>query len=216
MNYTKEDYINNPGGTSSLPYWKSISIELPENLIILHNSDKDDIDKYINLYDYDIFFKLVHDYKNMAEYSLKEPYYFKSFNKHKDIPMVKYIINNSYEYIHVEEKDILNWTKEESYDEDLWVFIMKDNKPIGLCLGNFDINTGECSLEWMQILPEYRRKGLGFSLIMEILNRSNKKADFATVSGDFNNEYNPKGLYKKCGFKGKDLWYVIDKNKRRK
>ena len=36
-------------------------------------------------------------------------------------------------------------------------------------------------------------------------------ADFTTVSGEVDNKTNPEKLYRRCGFEGDDIWYVLRK-----
>ena len=46
---------------------------------------------------------------------------------------------------------------------------------------------GEGSLEWIQVLPEYRGQGLGTKLVLELLCRLKDKAAFVTVCGEVDN-----------------------------
>ena len=36
---SKEEYISNPCGTSSLPFWKEKQNVVPDNMLILHDKD---------------------------------------------------------------------------------------------------------------------------------------------------------------------------------
>ena len=69
----------------------------------------------------------------------------------------------------------------------------------------------EASLEWIQVLPEYRGQGVGKTLVNELLHRVSKKVKFTTVSGLLDGETNPEILYRKCGFTGSDIWMVYNK-----
>lgn len=75
-------------------------------------------------------------------------------------------------------------------------------------MADLDPYMKEGILEWIQVLPEYRRKGLGKALVCELLTRMKGKAKFSTVSGDCNNINNPINLYRKCGFIGNSIWYI--------
>ena len=61
----------------------------------------------------------------------------------------------------------------------------------------------------MQVLPQKRGRGLGKAIVNELLIRLKSKAKFVTVSGQIDNKTNPEALYRKCGFKGDDIWCVI-------
>ncbi|MGN0628125.1 MAG: GNAT family N-acetyltransferase [Oscillospiraceae bacterium] len=76
-------------------------------------------------------------------------------------------------------------------------------------IADFDREIGELVLEWIQVLPEYRRRGLGKMLVNELLCRMGNRAKFATVSGRADSPSNPEALYRKCGFAGNDVWHVL-------
>ena len=110
-------------------------------------------------------------------------------------------------------KDTLRrYMKNKVYKKNLWVFIDEINKngntPVAFGLADLDSTLNEGILEWIQVLPEYRGRGLGKSLVNELLIRMKEKAKFATVSGDCNNASNPINLYKKSGFVGNSIWYI--------
>jgi ribosomal protein S18 acetylase RimI-like enzyme len=79
-----------------------------------------------------------------------------------------------------------------------------------LGIADFDAEIKEGSLEWIQVLPSKRGLGLGKMLVNELLQRLKSKADFVTVSGRVDNPANPQALYRKCGFTGDDIWYVVE------
>lgn len=59
------------------------------------------------------------------------------------------------------------------------------------------------------MLPEYRGRGVGQSIVNELLRRMQGRADFATVSGKVNNLTRPERLYRRCGFTGDDMWHIL-------
>ena len=67
-------------------------------------------------------------------------------------------------------------------------------------IAELDREIGEGVLEWIQVSKDYRRRGLGSYLVLELLWRMRKAARFVTVSGECENADNPEGLYRKCGF----------------
>lgn len=78
-------------------------------------------------------------------------------------------------------------------------------------MAELDAEIKEGILEWIQVSPEYRGKGLGKFVVNELLWRMKDKAEFATVSGKVNNSTNPRGLYIACGFFGEEIWHVMRK-----
>jgi len=63
----------------------------------------------------------------------------------------------------------------------------------------------------IQVIPEYRHRGLGQAVVNRLLLNMVGKADFVTVSGQVNNNTNPEKLYRRCGFQGNAVWHVISK-----
>ncbi|MBP6086762.1 MAG: GNAT family N-acetyltransferase [Pelolinea sp.] len=110
------------------------------------------------------------------------------------------------------KETLKQYAKNDVYDEDLWIFIdeiyPEENRPVAFGMADLDPEMKEGILEWIQVLPEYRRKGLGKALVSELLTRMKGKAKFATVSGDCNNINDPINLYRKSGFIGKNIWYI--------
>lgn len=110
-------------------------------------------------------------------------------------------------------KQFDDYTKTQVYNPDLWILIKNtsNNKYIGCGIADFDSETKELILEWIQVLPEYRKKGIGQIIVNELLCRGKDIANFATVSGKIDNISKPERLYRKCGFTGSDIWHILIK-----
>jgi len=67
----------------------------------------------------------------------------------------------------------------------------------------------EASLEWVQVHPAYRGKGLGKALVNELSQRALEEVAFLTVSGEVESEFQPEQLYRRCGFTGDDVWWLL-------
>jgi ribosomal protein S18 acetylase RimI-like enzyme len=78
-------------------------------------------------------------------------------------------------------------------------------------LGIAEINrkVPEASLEWIQVLPNYRRLGIGTALVRELCMRVWPEVDFITVSGKVHSDSQPEKLYRCCGFTGSDVWWLL-------
>lgn len=96
------------------------------------------------------------------------------------------------------------------YDPFLWVAVKDEltGKTVATGIAELDARIGEGVLEWIQVSPTYRGKGLGAYLVNELLSRLKGKADFVTVSGKIKNRTNPLKLYENCGFSEKVIWHV--------
>ena len=106
---------------------------------------------------------------------------------------------------------VLGWTHHPTFAPTLWVWVMDDatGAPAGLGIAELDGTIGEGALEWIQVLPEYRGRGLGMAIVQALLARLQGRALFTTVSGEVNNPTHPEALYRRCGFTGNDVWWVL-------
>ena len=99
------------------------------------------------------------------------------------------------------------------YKPDLWLMAYDEKGcPAGCAIAEIGREINEGYIEWLQVLPPFRRKGLGSALVSELLRRmALGGADFCTVSGKASNPSAPEALYRKCGFEGNGLWLVFKK-----
>ena len=203
------DYLTNPCGTYSIPYWKNESVQISENMKIVH--DRAFEEGLLLQYNDEKYFRLFHDLKNIEKVYLEE-FYIETASL-KDIPLFQEIINCSYEDLSVTYDQLLGYTKSEVYDENLWIIIFEKetSKPIACGIAELDKELKEGVLEWIQVLPEYRGKKIGQLLVNELLTRLQGKADFVTVSGKVDNATKPELLYRTCGFTGNDVWHILIK-----
>lgn len=202
MNLT--EYLSNPCGSSSIPYWKDKIIDIPSNVQIYHEKDFINIEaKYLKL---DKYFRLIH----RLEHIPIEDHKVQIVIQKNDIDELMNMINICYqkENIQVSKKDVEQWISRSVFDEDLWVKITINGEIIASGIAEFDFETKEGILEWIQVLPEYQGCGFGKLIVNALINRLSKIADFITVSGRLENISNPIKLYTDCGFEGNDIWYM--------
>lgn len=206
---TLNEYLKNPCGISSIPYWKVKSIAIPENIMILHNNDFSE--SLLNNYIDEKYFRLYHDLKNINEIVINGIEIINASNQ--DFSIIVDIINQSYVDMQASCKQFEDYTKTQVYNPDLWILVKNtsNNKYIGCGIADFDSETKELILEWIQVLPEYRKKGIGQIIVNELLWRGKDIANFATVSGKIDNISKPERLYRKCGFTGSDIWHILIK-----
>ena len=206
---TLTEYLNNPCGTLSIPYWKAKNIVIPSNVKILH--DKDFREDILSDYTDEKYFRLYHNLKGIPKIT-NDDFEITTATR-KDIKAIVQIINDSYTDISVNKELIKSYTKTPVYNATLWV-IVKENvtgKYVGCGIADFDTEAKELILEWIQVLPQYRGKKIGQLIVTELLFRMKDVADFATVSGKVDNVTKPEILYRKCGFTGNDVWHILHK-----
>lgn len=204
---TMSEYKKNPCSASSLPYWKTKEIVVPDNMMILHDKDFDA--ELLKQYSDECYFRLIHNFENLKPKNIPEGY---SLCK-MDISGFADHINECYEGMCISEKELQQYAKRKVYDSRLWLAV-RDNgtgKIAASGIAELDKNIGEGILEWIQVSKAYRQKGLGTFIVNELLFRMKTVADFATVSGRCSNAANPESLYRKCGFTGNDIWHILKK-----
>jgi len=202
-----DEYINNPCGTLSIPYWKAKSIIVPGNMKIVH--EKDFSEELLSQYNDEKYFRLYHSLKGVKQTTL--PDYHVVTAETQDVDTIINVINNSYTDIKVDCELLKGYMGTAVYDSELWILAINvDSKEcVGCGIADYDSEVGELALEWIQVLPDYRNRGLGKMIVNELLYRMKDIARFATVSGKVDNLTNPEMLYRRCGFSGNDVWHIL-------
>ncbi len=199
----REAYLRNPCGTLSVPWWKAETLAVPDSVKIIHCRD------WKGQYsEYQRFFRIMHDLKDLAPADFD----YDTIAMDGQAKHLCEMINASYrdEHIAVREEDIRRWKNQRTFREDLCVYINACGGTMAASgIAAYDGTCREGTLEWIQVLPEYRRKGLGEKIVTVLLNRlRDTGAEFVTVSGNLDSASSPLELYRKCGFTGDDVWYI--------
>lgn len=172
----------------------------------------------INLKDYDepqAYFRLTFNYSTDLTTPIMDGYYFRPVDIPNEYEDVSNLICSCYEHIKPTKSKVIEWTTYPAFNPNLWVWIVDKatNEYAGLGIAELDTSIGEGSLEWIQILPKYQGHGLGKALVTNLLLKLKDCSKFITVSGEIANKSHPEKLYRRCGFYGDDIWYVLRKNK---
>lgn len=204
-----ESYKANPCGTLSIPYWKNKSIEIPQNMRIVHEKDfsKSEYREYKD----EPYFRLYHPLEEIKTVVYDDIVIVTA--KQEDIPCFVDVINQSYTDLSVTYEQLMGYTQTEVYHPELWIMAVnkEDSSVVGCGIADVDRELKEGILEWIQVVPAYRGKKIGQLIVNELLKRMSDVADFATVSGKVNNQTSPELLYRKCGFIGDDVWHILMK-----
>ncbi len=203
-----EAYKKNPCRVSSIPYWKAKSLTVPSDIKIIHSIefDKKLLDNYFDRR----FFRLIHNLSNIPELNIPE-IKLEVIQSNRTNELVD-MINSSYAHsgIRVSEDYVRSLTATQVYCPELWIGAFLDRKIIGSIICDFDIEVGEAIIEWLQVLPEYRGRGIASALTCKALKKMSIFADFATVSGECDNMTKPERVYRYCGFEGNDVWHILN------
>lgn len=202
---TKEQYLADPCRAASIPYWKAMSISIPEHMKILH--DEDFRAQMLERYTDDPYFRLKHDLGDLKPVVIPEGFSLCAASPAE----FAYHIGQCYDGIGVSEGELWSYTARAAYSPDLWLAV-KDEQTGEIAatgIGELDREMGEGVLEWIQVSEGYRGRGLGRYIVSELLWRMKGTANFATVSGQCHAPTNPEALYRKCGFTGNDVWHIL-------
>lgn len=201
-----ESYLNDPCGTASIPYWKYKRIVVPGNMKIVHERDRSQ--DVFHDYNDEAYFRLYHDLKNIDPLTAKDA---EMVTAESPVDDFVRLINASYRDISVTAEQMERYQQTPVYCPDLWILLKEKGTGTILAGGiaDYDREVGELILEWIQVLPRYRRQGYGQLIVNCLLSKMQGIARFATVSGKMNNPSNPEGLYRKCGFTGNDVWHIL-------
>lgn len=202
-----QKYQKNPCGALSIPYWKAKKISLPKDMAIVHDTAfcENEWSEYID----ETYFRLYHHMKEVQSISLAGYEIFTATDA--SIEDIVTVINQSYTDIQVSRGQIAGYRNTPAYMPDLWILVKErtTERLVGCGIADYDREAREVILEWIQVLPEYRRQGVGQAIVMELLYRAKDYAAFATVSGRIDNGTKPERLYRKCGFEGNDIWHIL-------
>ena len=204
-----KEYKADPCRAFSIPYWKAKDISVPKGMKIIHASAFDE--KLLKKYTDKRFFRLKHDLKNIPSFEV-EGIDFEIISPER-IDGLTDMINRSYTHsdVCVTKEHIESLTATKVYCPKLWIGAYSDGELIGSIICDFDSEVGEGIIEWLQVLPEYRGRGIASALTCTALREMSAFAEFATVSGECDNVTVPEKVYRKCGFKGNDIWHILNK-----
>jgi ribosomal protein S18 acetylase RimI-like enzyme len=205
---TLADYLQNPCGTLSIPYWKAAALEHTARPAIVHA--RDFVREQWVDYDVTPYFRLLHTLRDIPDAPLDCAFALANHAHEADDREIAKLLRACYPSNRTKAKDIAAWRDHATYAARLWVVVQeqKSGKMVACGIAELDTTAREGALEWIQVLPAYQRRGIGRHIVCELLRRMRGRADFATVSGSLQNQTNPEALYRACGFQGSDVWYV--------
>ena len=199
-----KEYLSDPCAASSLPFWKITRFPAPEGVSVIRDGEYDPA-RYAGTDE--PYFKLIHDLKNVKTVPLPQGYRVvmrgtAAFAEH---------INECYSEESVTPEELELYKLRPVYDETLWIAVAEEKSGFLAAsgIGEFDAQTGEGILEWIQVSPSHRRKGLGAFVVCSLLQKLRSKAKFVTVSGRLNAGSDPIKLYLSCGFTHPVIWHVV-------
>lgn len=202
------EYLTDPCGKLSIPYYKAKDLAPPPGIRIVHQLDFWP-QEWAGWAD-TAYFRLLHDLKQIPHVPPPAGYRLAPAED-ADCAAIAALIRLCYG-CGMGEEEVRSWRRRPVFRPELWVNLLDDGGALaGAAVAEYDPETGEASLEWVQVRPDCRRRGLGAALVSALLERLAGTADFATVSGEAENPTAPEALYRRCGFAGEDVWHILRK-----
>lgn len=204
----KETYLADPCRASSLPFWKTNSVTVPEGMLILREDDPR-LGKVSPSCIDTPYFKLIHSMQRIDRTALPMGYCFITPNE----TALSDHISSCYASERVSASELASYQFHPTYAPDLWLAIQDNETKAVIASGIAELDTDirEGILEWIQVSPAYRRQEFGQLIVNELLSRLQGRADFVTVSGKQNDLLNPRALYERCGFGAGMIWHILTK-----
>ena len=158
------------------------------------------------------YFRLIHKGAT-PDYNCPSHYQYATADPNSDAQAIAGLIRICYPGSALTAAEVQGWTRHPSYDPSLWVWVREEgsDRPVGLGIAELDSAVPEASLEWIQVHPDFQGQGIGSAVVMELLRRVAGRVAFTTVSGQVANLTRPEGLYRRCGFTGSDIWWLLIK-----
>jgi GNAT superfamily N-acetyltransferase len=129
-----------------------------------------------------------------------------------DLDAVVGLLCACYPTFNINIEIVRGWLEHPVYDPELWLWVidLASGEKAGLGIAERDSQVPEASLEWIQVLPAYRGMGLGKAIVTALVQRASADVRFTTVSGEISNVHQPEKLYRRCGFTGEDVWWLLN------
>ena len=202
---TRSAYLQDPCRASSLPFWKENTVEIPDHMMILREDQL--LAGLPDTWEDEPYFKLLHDLREVKPPKLPDGF----VQSRAGTAEFAAHITSCYSREGITAEELSRYRQRPVYREDLWIAVSEAStgRLSATGIGELDPQVGEGILDWIQVSPECRGRGLGEYLVRELLWRMKGQAGFVTVSGRLYNETNPASLYRRCGFRGETVWHIL-------
>jgi ribosomal protein S18 acetylase RimI-like enzyme len=199
-------------------YWSRDrhAVDLPDellqsrSLVLLHQDFLESISG-LHFTSHQVFFRLIHHHQVVLPAHLQRGFRFREVDGATECDRAAAFIGRCYPELNPSDETVKSWKQHPVFAPELWVWVIdvENNVPAALGIAELDPNVNEASLEWIQVLPEYRAAGLGKAIVRELLRRVHGRVAFTTVSGEMEENANHEAFYRRCGFSGDDTWHVL-------
>ena len=153
-----QNYLYDPCGTASIPYWKQKGLIVPENMKIIH--ERDYVDEMFRDYNDEPYFRLYNNLKDINKEITKDVEIVSGI---QDVDVFVQLINACYSDLSVTTEQMESYRETPVYCSDLWILLKEKASGVILAGGiaDDDKEAKELILEWIQVIPTYRGVAMG-------------------------------------------------------
>lgn len=205
--FDKADYLADPIGTSALAYWKRHH-PIPSRVKVYH--ERDYRPELAEGKQVERYFRLVHLLSYIRPFSIPQGLIIRQLTDSDDAALMEQINQAYYDQgISVDQAKIEDWKAFPVYYPEGWLGLFQGDELLASVICEYDPEIKEGIVDWLQVSYKHQGQGFGKLILLAALQRLKQKADFVTVSGSLDNENYPEAVYRKCGFIGQDIWYIV-------
>ena len=203
---TEEEYLASPTRASSLSFRKSRTLVLPDEIRTVPDEvyRAEDFRGWTD----EVYFRLVHRMKDPEIPAVPPGFSLRSLPREAFARHIELCYG-----MEDASPELAGLSVPPLFDPSLWIALCPAGsaEPAATGIAVFDPEIREGCLEWIQVSPSFRRRGLGKAVVLTLLGRLAGRASFVTVSGREESIHRPSLLYESAGFGEKALWHILRK-----
>ncbi len=219
----KEKYLNNPCATSMGPYYNTLRSGLRRDMMIVSDEKYNEV-LYRDYLDTK-YIKMINDYSVLKMRPINDHFFMHTVVE----STLKYFVNLfniCYEKEKITQEDVDKFRKSDYVNKDFWIYAFakreftidkvkkeKIYSPVGFIVADFDESIGEVNVKFLGVKEEYRKRGIAYALLKELIFRACSVSNFLTVTFPAENDYNLKSLFLKTNFTNPIIWHQLKKIK---
>lgn len=160
-------------------------------------------------------FRALHGGDTPAAGELPAEYRFEDCDPARDLPDAARLMNAAYPSLprFMTPERLRGMIEKDYYFAPGWFFLTdRTRQRVGLAISGYDREMDEGFIDWVELLPRLRQRGLGRLLVCESLRRL-ASARWVTVAGSLDAPFVAGGLYRRCGFHQTAHWSILGSQK---
>lgn len=219
----REKYLNNPCEVSMGPYYNTIRSGLRRDMLIVNDEKYNEV--LYRDYEDTKYIKMINDYSVLKMRPINDHFFLHTVEESNLKDFVN-LFNVCYDKEKINQDDVAKLRKSDYAHRDFWIYAfakrdfiidkVKKEKiyaPVGFIVADFDESIGEVSIKYLGVKEEYRKRGIAYALLKELIFRACGVSSFLTVTYPADNPYNLQSLFLKTNFTNPILWHQLKKIK---